>query len=83
MYRIYTQNVYQWDIIALLDAHLEGYTLIEARGRYKGESEQSLIIEIFEPVSWELIRNIAKQIKNINQQDSVAIVRIPGQPDFV
>lgn len=80
--RIYTEDVNRECIIGILDAALNGYTIIPAIGRYNGVSENSLVIEIFDLDHRSLIA-LASRIGEANSQESVAVMYPSGMVSFI
>lgn len=73
-YRIYTEDKNTVEIEALLDTHFDGYTVLNARGRWKGQSENSLVIEIIgDAVKYDTVKFVVKQIKKLNRQEKVLV----------
>lgn len=74
IYRIYTEDKSRTKVVKILDKHLEGYTLIEGVGAWKGERERSLIVEVIAKCDID-VRLAAKEIKRINAQEAVFVTR--------
>lgn len=82
MYRIYTENVNPQAVRAILDSHVTGYTIIEAIGSWKGQLEDSLIIELVD-VPASTVTAIARTIRAHNRQESVLVVVFPESHVFI
>lgn len=82
LYRIYTEDKNRKSVIAALNHYIDGYTLIEARGCWEKEWEESLIIEVVD-VRPEAIRQVARDIKEINNQEAVLVVRCPSSSELI
>jgi hypothetical protein len=79
LYRIYCENTLRDTIENILqsDKDVTGYTIFEAHGYYKGFTEKSLVIEMFE-VDEFIATRIADRIRRATNQESVAIMEIPA-----
>ena len=82
MYRILTEDVNRESIYAILDSHVDGYTVSTAIGSWKGQRENSLAID-FVGVGYATVEKIAKVIRWENQQESVPIVDFPSSHTFI
>jgi hypothetical protein len=71
-FKIYTERKDERYIQRLLSVAFDGFTVIHTKGVWKGQSEDSIIIEILTN-NKELVRAIASKIKAHNQQDAVLI----------
>jgi uncharacterized membrane-anchored protein YitT (DUF2179 family) len=82
MYRIYTEDVNRQDVYATLDSHVSGYTVLETIGSWKGQREDSLIIELLD-VPASTVTAIARTIRAHNKQESVLVVVVPESHVFI
>lgn len=73
MTRLYTEDTNREALLALIDSHYDGYTVIPTIGAWRGQREQSLIIELFETTRLEAI-TLARSICLLNDQETVAVV---------
>ena len=82
MYRILTEDKNREQVYAILDKHVDGYTVSTATGAWKGTRENSLVIDL---VGVDLVTAtaIALAIKATNEQESVLILEIDASPLFV
>lgn len=83
MTRIYTEDVNRDAIQRELDARFDGYTIIPTIGRWQGQNENSIVIELIgaDPVK---VNDAAQAIKRINAQDAVLVVNDPAtQEQFI
>jgi hypothetical protein len=72
MTRLYTQDKNRQKVLAILDSHFSGYTVIPAIGCWRSKREQSLIIEVDgEPL--REVRRAAKEIRLANRQEAVKL----------
>lgn len=80
LYRIHTEDVNRNQIENIVSKYFEGYTVISATGFWKLEREQTLIIEIIgESIKcYSKIEAIAREIKEVNSQESVLVFTIAG-----
>ncbi len=77
LFRIVTEDRNRAGIVNLLDSFLQGYTLIDARGVWNGEPEDSLIIEwLTTSNNRYIVDQIARQIKISNDQQAVLVQEI-------
>lgn len=82
MFRILTENKNQSLIKTILNRYVEGYTILPALGSWKGIPENSIAIDLVDVTS-DTTRAIAKDIKEINQQDTVLVLEIPANAWYV
>lgn len=76
MYRIYTEDTNRAGIEAIVAQHFTGFTIYTATGYWNGIRENSLVIEIVCSVyHYRLILLVASQIKAINKQESVMLLK--------
>ncbi len=95
LYRIFTEDCgRQEHILAVLDKHLDGYTVTKSQGYWQGAHEDSTIIEVVWPNFDGLdsitrngqkrhILEIAEAIRQVNGQECVLVQRIANQQWFV
>ncbi len=77
LYRIYTENKNQKTIEKIITNYFDGFTIIKGQGFWKGQKENSLIIEIEVQVDEvEKVDQIAEDIKHANNQQAVIIQKI-------
>lgn len=80
VYRIYTEDKNLEFIQDELENCFLSFTIYQVLGMYKGEQEESLIVEIVATDSLHdvaLVKCVAESIKHNNQQDSVLVVSFP------
>jgi len=82
LYRILTEDVHREAIYAILDSHVDGYTVTPAVGSWRGVREQSPAIDLI-GVPAITVQNIAREIKAKNSQESVLILEIRAAFQFV
>jgi hypothetical protein len=75
MFRIFTEDVNRDRIESILASKFDSFTIIPAAGRWNGNVEPSLVIEI-EGVSLDAVRTAAEEIKSANSQAEVMIARL-------
>ena len=75
MYQIYTENVNQDKVKAILDDNVLGYSMFEGIGAYDGKPEKSLMIVLVN-VTREHCQNICKEINKANKQDCCLLVEL-------
>lgn len=82
-YQIMTEDKNRGAVLNILDAHFDGYTVVYGEGRWKGKSEQSMVIIVLtdRPVS---VQMAAEEIKLVNQQESVLVIEVsPSSVNFI
>ena len=65
----------------ILDRHLKGYTIYDAQGRWEGQNEAALIIEVIGELAngtW-----LAKELKYFGDQNTVLYTQDEVQTTFV
>jgi uncharacterized membrane-anchored protein YitT (DUF2179 family) len=76
-FRIYTEDRNQERIEEILRKSFEGFTIYKAEGYWRLQKENSLIIEILgESEAIEKINQVAREIKEANNQQAVLVQRI-------
>ena len=75
--RVYTENTPT--IRDLVAQYLEGATVYSGSGLWKGQWEQSLIVEViaFTESTQQAVNNLVQAIKTIGKQEAVLITREP------
>lgn len=81
VYRIYTEDVNREEIKALADETLPAYTLFNGEGRWRGVSENSIMLEyidfgelfLSEKDTESVIKGLARSIKTANKQQAVLV----------
>jgi hypothetical protein len=77
-FSIYTEDLQRPQIIALVHKEFAAATLYSAQGSWKGQQEQSLVIEVITHESSRgAVHNIAYNIKRLNSQEAVMVVESP------
>ena len=82
LYRIITENVNKQGIIEVVTKYTDGFTLIDATGFWESKPENTLIIEIV-GIGCSTVIKIARDIKELNNQESVLIQLIEVKDCFV
>ena len=82
MYRILTEDKNRALIEIIVERHVQGYTLTLTYGVWKGEREFSLALD-FVDVAETVVLEIAKEIKEANEQESVLVIHFPSTATFV
>lgn len=75
LYRIYTEDKQYTRTLESVRSYFEGFSIIrEVAGNWKGNSEESIIIEIVSDEAHEsLVLQCAEQVKNVNAQQEVLV----------
>jgi acetolactate synthase regulatory subunit len=74
IYRIYTEDKNRTRILRLASAHFDSFTVQPIDGYYQGKRERSIVVEIA-TASPRQIEELARQIRRMNGQKSVLILR--------
>jgi hypothetical protein len=85
-YRIYTEDINRDEIIKIVSDQFESYTLFSGIGQWKLEQEMSLVIEIIDVERDDIqvkVEMIARQIKELNLQESVLLTETETEAVFV
>ena len=83
LYRIYTENKNFDDVIRIAGCYFDGFTVLTGKGFWQGESEDSLILEVIGENLDRKVKELAEDIKVLNQQDCVLIQKVKNQAEFV
>lgn len=72
----------------LLNEYFDGYTIYKTRGYWKGESKDSIVIEIEELTgknvdTGEKISTVARKIRKLLNQEAVLIQHIESSPILI
>jgi hypothetical protein len=81
VYRMYTEDVNRPNILRVLDARFDGYTIIPTIGAWRGKQENSLLIELFNTDKASVIE-AASKIATMNNQEAVAVMELDAAIDF-
>ena len=73
LYRIYTEN--RPNLAELVSAKFDSFTIFQGTGYWKGQAEQSAVIEILSNARAKA-ENLARTIRNLNSQESVLVVKL-------
>jgi hypothetical protein len=82
MYRILTEDTNRVLLETIVDRYVNGYTITHTHGVWKGEHELSLALD-FVDVAETVVLEIAKEIKEVNEQESVLVIHFPSTSTFV
>lgn len=77
LYRIYTET--KPNLGEIVSRTFEGFTILKGTGYWKGQSEESSVIEIMLPVDafeQRKVRDVARTIQSENKQQAVLVVEI-------
>lgn len=86
LFRIFTENVNKDGIADITSKQFDGFTMLEGVGYWKGERENSLVVEIVAPDtrdSHERVNTIAREIKQANKQQAVLLQTIANDSYFI
>lgn len=83
MFRILTEDIHRAIIYRiLLEANIDGYTVTEVNGTWRGQWEKTLAIDIVgEPES--LIEAVAKRIRLALGQEAVLVIKFEASHKFI
>ena len=76
-----TEDVNKEGILDILDKYLEGYTVLKAKGVWRGVPEDSLLIYIVDAEA-KTIEIIIHEIKETNNQESIMVLTTPCGVEF-
>lgn len=82
LYRIYTENKNLEAVLEIANFALEGYTVLQGTGYWKGKPEPCLVIEWVGSDPFR-ITGVAAAIKTRNQQETVLLTCQDIQESFV
>jgi hypothetical protein len=82
MYRIYTEDINRAGIEAILNSRFDAYTLLPAVGVWRGQREQSLVVEV-ETQDRGAVEDAARAIKEANRQEAVLLLEVPAEAVLV
>lgn len=86
LYRIFTENKNRGKVTDLIKKYFADFTIFTAFGYWQGRGEDSLIIEIYKPdhihVGYK-IGELAKVIKELNNQDAVLVQEIECKANLI
>jgi len=84
-YRIYTEDKNRECIIALTVKKFDSFTVYNAQGYWKGQAEDSLVIEIIDEdkdIRYR-VNTLAYEIKILNQQEGVLIQIVNCETELI
>lgn len=77
-YTIYTENKNREELENLLAQYLSSFTILAGKGVYRGQAEPCLVITYIGADGVKgLFESIARDIKQVNEQDSVLVTIEP------
>lgn len=77
-FEIFTENKNLLQVVALTIQRFPNATFVQSMGVYKGRPEEGLIITLVAPESdRSTVRSLARDIKELNQQESILVVETP------
>jgi hypothetical protein len=71
-FKIYTERLNEDKIKELLAISFDGSTIIHTKGQWKGQEEDSIIVEII-TANRLLVEALADKIKRMNRQEAVLV----------
>lgn len=84
LYRIYTEDLNRERIGDLATLRLpQGFTLLDGRGCWNGNCENSLVIEAAGDNIESAVTALAADIKRENHQQAVLVVSIPAESELI
>ena len=87
LYRIYTEDKHDGVAESLAALSFDALTIIRTEGYWKGQSEDSMIIEVLTDCA-TTVRLVAEKIRRVNDQEAVLITCHPvdslmvSRPEF-
>ena len=82
MYRILTEDLNRAGVYAILDSHVNSYTVTPAVGSWKGVREDAIAIDLVD-VEPATVYAIAAEIKAANKQESVLVLGFKASAAFL
>jgi hypothetical protein len=82
VYRIYTEDLNRGEVLRLAAEKFENFTLQSTTGYFRGEAEDSIVIEIV-PAQKQDAAELANSIRRLNGQRSVLVVSLSGEAQRV
>lgn len=86
IYRLYAENINKDKIREIVSKRFDEFTMIEAQGYWKGNKENNLVIEIVADkfyVNAILIKEIAREICEMNKQERVMVIDAHVNQEFI
>ena len=85
LYRIFTEDIPEnYDAITeQIASQYEGFTIVKAKGYWRLQPENSLVIEIVTVDEDAKVKSLAKAIKVVNNQEAVLVQKIENHQWFV
>lgn len=83
IYRLYTEDENRQEIFAIVTKYFQGFTVFYGNGFWKTKKENSLVIEIVTSENFINIKQICEEIKTLNKQTSVLVVKIHSESEFI
>jgi hypothetical protein len=77
IYRIYTEDKNEREIIRLTSSLFESFSVQPTTGYYRGKRGKSIVLEIV-GVRANQIEKLAQQVRRMNGQKSVLILKVRG-----
>lgn len=78
LYRILTEDKKREQVLKLVERYCDSATIIQGKGLWQGQWENTLIIEIDNECfkCFECIKMLAEAIKELNKQEAILIQQI-------
>ncbi len=92
MYRILTERKNVETIKSLiLDPKFDSYTILDSVGSWRGQHEDSIVIEISPSEEWQIwtdefrddVYKAAKEIKELNEQEAVFVQFVQASGELI
>ncbi len=83
IYRIYTEDLKRQEVLAIITKYYQGFTIFEATGFWKLKEEKTIVIEIISKDSAINIKQICEELKTLNEQESVLVVKVHSESSFI
>ncbi len=77
IHRIYTEDKNKGEILRLASTQFDSFTIQPIDGYYRGKRERSIVLEVAGAKPHQ-IEKLAKQIRRLNSQSSVLILKTRG-----
>lgn len=88
LYRIWTENKNEHKVLGLCTKAFDSFSVLNCTGCYKGQQELSICIEVScdwgqSGETYRKIKELARKIKKLNNQESVLIQCLEVSQEFI
>jgi hypothetical protein len=84
LYRIFTENKNLKTVEKLVSKYFDGFTILKSTGYWRLQREHGLVIEVTDPtIKKTTIDKLAREIRDVNAQETVLVQRIKNNMYFI